>query len=438
VARGVLIQRSDAKGSRWERGAMTLGEGEPRLPEKGLNVQVTLPRVDGDAWKEALSMPATPRTAKGAADVGDTGNSGGLVLGQVSIKTPSMRAFGREFNQVDVTLKPREGGWAIGLNMREATGELIWRSAGDGLLEGRLKKLVVQPVTESSEAGSQAINSLPAMNFAVDDFFIGEKALGQLDVKARNDKGVWQLENLSIKNPDGQLKGKGSWQNQGKHQTRLEFDLVANDIGKLLTRLGHADAVRRGQARMNGALDWDGPLTTIHYPSLSGNLDVHAEKGQFNKLEPGIGKLLGLISLQSLPRRLTLDFRDVFSDGLAFDAINGKLTVNKGIMRTVEPLLIKGPAVQVFMQGETDLKNETQDLRVTVRPELGGAAAMGAALVNPVAGVATLLAHTVLRDPLNRLFSYRYHVTGTWNDPQIDKEGQNEAPKPVPEEGKKP
>ncbi len=433
VARGVLIQRSDAKGSRWERGAITLGEGEPRLPEKGLNVQVTLPRVDGDAWKAALSMHAAP-SAKTAPQT----SASGLAFGQVSIKTPSMRAFGREFNQVDVALKPREGGWAIGLNMREATGELIWRSAGDGLLEGRLRRLVVQPLMETGEAGSQAINSLPGMNFAVDDFFVGEKSMGQLDVKARNDKGVWQLENLSIKNPDGQLKGKGSWQNQGKHQTHLEFDLVANDIGKLLTRLGYADAVRRGQARLSGALDWDGPLTDIHYPSLSGNLDVHAEKGQFNKLEPGIGKLLGLISLQSLPRRLTLDFRDVFTDGLAFDAIDGKLAVKKGIMQTVEPLQIKGPAAQVIMQGETDLKNETQNLRVTVRPELGGAAAMGAALVNPVAGVATLLAHTVLRDPLNRLFSYRYHVTGTWSDPLIDKDGQNEVSRPVPEEGKRP
>ena len=99
---------------------------------------------------------------------------------------------------------------------------------------------------------------------------------------------------------------------------------------------------------------------------------------------------------------------------------------------------IKGPAAQIEMQGETDLKNETQNLRVTVRPELGGAAAMGAALVNPVAGVATLLANTVLRDPLNRLFSYRYRVTGSWSDPQIDKEGQSEAVKPVSEEGNKP
>lgn len=432
VARGLLVQRSDAAGSRWEKGVFSLGDGELRLPDKGLNVAVNLPRVDGDAWKAAFATVAPASTPAPATA------SSGLALGQVMLKTPSLRAFGREFSNVDVSLKPREGGWLVGLNMREATGELLWRSAGDGLVEGRLKRLVLQQTTETSDAGTQMINSLPGMNFTVDDFYIGEKALGQLEVKARNEKGSWQLENLSIKNPDGQLKGKGSWQNLGRHQTHLEFDLAANDVGKLLTRLGYVDAVKRGQAKLSGGLDWEGPLTTINYPSLSGTLNVHAEKGQFNKLEPGIGKLLGLISLQSLPRRLTLDFRDIFSDGLAFDSIEGKMAIRKGVMRTIDPLKINGPAAQIQMQGEADLKNETQNLRVVVRPEIGGAAAMGAALVNPVVGVATLVANTVLRDPLNRLFSYRYQITGTWGDPKIDKEGQAEVPKPASEEGSKP
>jgi uncharacterized protein YhdP len=189
-----------------------------------------------------------------------------------------------------------------------------------------------------------------------------------------------------------------------------------------------------------GGLQWNGPLTSIHYPSLSGQMTVDAEKGQFNKLEPGVGKLLGLISLQSLPRRLTLDFRDIFSDGLAFDSIEGKLAVRKGVMRTNGPLRIYGPAAQIEMQGESDLKAETQDLQVVVRPELGGLAAVGAAaLAHPVVGAAALVANTVLQKPLNRLFSYRYHVTGTWADPKVDKAGESSSEvKPKPEEEGKP
>jgi uncharacterized protein YhdP len=143
---------------------------------------------------------------------------------------------------------------------------------------------------------------------------VGDKALGKLELKARNDKGAWHLDTLSLQNPDAVLKGKGVWNNTGRHQTRLDFELTAKDAGKLLDRLGYGDTVRRGTARLAGDLQWSGPLTGLHYPTLSGQLTVAAQKGQFNKLEPGVGKLLGLISLQSLPRRLTLDFRDIFSD----------------------------------------------------------------------------------------------------------------------------
>ncbi len=154
-------------------------------------------------------------------------------------------------------------------------------------------------------------------------------------------------------------------------------------------------------------------------------MTVSAENGQFNKLEPGVGRLLGLLSLQSLSRRLTLDFRDIFSEGLAFDSIEGSTVVTSGVMRTVEPLRINSPAAQIQIQGEADLKNETQNLQVLVRPQIGSVAAIGAAtLVNPIVGAAALVASAVLQNPLGRLFSYRYHVTGSWSDPRVEKVGE--------------
>ena len=426
IGQGVIVRRLDS----WERGVFAVGDTEPRLPDKGLAVRVAVPRIDADAWKNFL-----PDNGNGAATDGS-----GLALNVVTLKTPQLRLFERDYNQVDVSLRPRDGGWQIGLNTREAIGDVFWKSAGEGWVEGNFKRLVVRPATEIGEGSTTLINSLPGMSLVVEDFYIGDKALGKLDLKARNDKGAWHLDTLNLQNPDGALKGKGVWINNGRHQTRLEFELAAKDIGKLLDRLGYADTVRRGSAKLTGDLQWGGPLTGIHYPSLTGQMTVEAEKGQFNKLEPGVGKLLGLISLQSLPRRLTLDFRDIFSDGLAFDSIDAKLAIRKGVMRTTEPLRISGPAAQVEMQGETDLKNETQDLQVVVRPELGGLAAVGtAALINPVVGAAALVANTVLQKPLNRLFSYRYHVTGTWADPKIDKAGESPPGlKPKPEEESKP
>ncbi|MGB5010347.1 MAG: AsmA-like C-terminal region-containing protein, partial [Candidatus Dechloromonas phosphoritropha] len=143
-----------------------------------------------------------------------------------------------------------------------------------------------------------------------------------------------------------------------------------------------------------------------------------------NKLEPGVGRLLGLISLQSLPRRLTLDFRDIFSEGLAFDRIAGRVVVTAGVMRTVEPLRINSPAAQIEISGEANLKDETQDLQVMVQPYVGSVAAAGAAaLVNPVLGAAALVAGAILQNPIGRLFAYSYHVTGSWSDPRVERVG---------------
>ncbi|WP_306603661.1 YhdP family protein [Azonexus sp.] len=424
VARGIVVRRA----GKWAQGAIALGDSELTLPERGLAVRIALPEINADAWRNYL--PAQGAASDGAAD-------DGLALTQVSLKTPALRLLGRDYAQVNLSLKPQDNGWLIGLDTREVAGDLLWRGAGDGWIEGRLRRLHLSSATAGGDTAS-ATDSLPGMSLQVDDLWLDKKALGHLELRARNQRGSWQLEKLRLRNPDGELVGSGRWTQEGRQRTDLEFVLTTNDIGKLLMRLGYEDAVRQGKASLSGDLRWNGALTALDYASLAGDLQVKAEKGQFNKLEPGVGRLLGLISLQSLPRRLTLDFRDLFSDGLAFDSIDGKLAVEAGVMKTQGSLKISGPAVQVVIDGKTDLQQETQDLQVLVRPEVGGLAAVGAAaLVNPAVGAAALVANTILQNPLNRLFSYRYHVTGTWDDPQVRKAGQIEEILPAASEEEK-
>ena len=422
IGQGLVLRRNDL----WERAVLAVGDAEPRLPERGLAVRVATPRIDADAWRNFL-----PEQANG----GSGSEAQALPLNVVALRTPQLRFMGRDYHQVDLALRPRDDGWQIGLNTREALGDLLWKSSGEGWLEGNLKRLAINPSTAAADTGSSPLDSLPGMNLTVDDLRVGERVLGKLELKARNDRGAWVLDNLQLQNPDGRLKGRGVWVHGSRPQTRLDFELTAANLGQLVSRLGYGEVIRRGTARLAGDLQWAGPLTVIHYPSLTGQMSVEAGKGQFNKLEPGVGKLLGLLSLQALPRRLTLDFRDIFSEGLAFDSVDGQLNVRRGIMRTVKPLRIKAPAAEIELAGETDLKAETQDLRVIVRPELGTVAAVGAALINPVAGAATLIASSVISNPLNRLFSYRYHVTGSWADPKVESGGVLPPPVlEVPEE----
>ncbi len=198
-----------------------------------------------------------------------------------------------------------------------------------------------------------------------------------------------------------------------------------SSVEKMLARLGYPEAVRRGKGALEGELVWRGAPTALHMPTLGGKMQVQVENGQFAQLEPGVGRLLGVLSLQALPRRITLDFRDVFSQGFAFDRISGSIQMNNGVLRT-DDLELFGPAARVFMSGEADAVKETQNLRVKVQPTLSESIAVGSVLatagaIHPAVGLATYLVQKALRDPVEKLFSFEYAVTGGWSDPKVEK-----------------
>ena len=160
----------------------------------------------------------------------------------------------------------------------------------------------------------------------------------------------------------------------GRRRTVLNFKLDINDGGALLARLGMKDVVRRGRGKMQGQVAWLGSPLSLDYASMSGTFTVNVENGQFLKADPGIAKLLGVLSLQSLPRRLTLDFRDVFSEGFAFDFLRGDVVIERGIAKT-NNLQMQGVNAAVLMDGKADLALETQDIKVVVVPEINAGTA---------------------------------------------------------------
>jgi uncharacterized protein YhdP len=219
------------------------------------------------------------------------------------------------------------------------------------------------------------------------------------------------------------LSADGLWQGVAAQQrTSVNLKLEISDVGKYLERIGYPGSMQRGSAKLLGKLSWAGNPQTIDYASLSGDLSLIAEKGQFLKIEPGIGKLLGILSLQALPRRITLDFRDIFSDGFAFDTITSTAAVAKGVLRT-QDFLMRGPSAQVAMSGNIDLAQETQALRVRVVPSVGDTLSVAGLLMlaNPITGVASFLAQRLLKDPLGQAFAFEYAVSGTWADPKVEK-----------------
>ena len=201
----------------------------------------------------------------------------------------------------------------------------------------------------------------------------------------------------------------------------MKFTLDIADSGELLRRFGMGDVIRRGKGKLEGQVAWIGSPLSLDTPSLAGQFNVNLEGGQFIKADPGLAKLLGVLSLQSLPRRLTLDFRDVFSEGFAFDFVRGDVSIDRGLA-TTNNLQMSGVNAAVLMEGSADTVRETQDLKVVVVPEINaGTASLIATAINPIVGLGTFLAQAFLRRPLMQAATQEFHISGTWADPKVSK-----------------
>jgi uncharacterized protein YhdP len=212
-----------------------------------------------------------------------------------------------------------------------------------------------------------------------------------------------------------------------KQQTQIDVKVDVEDAGGYLAHFGYGETVRNAPTTIDGDLQWAGAPNDFDFPTLSGTFRMKSGAGQFTKIDPGIGKLLGVLSLQALPRRITLDFRDVFSEGFAFDDINGDFRIESGQMHT-DNLKLSGPAAAVAIKGDLDLARETQQLTVRVQPALSSSVSAGAMVLfiaNPLVGAAVgagaLLAQKMFNNPIDQMFSYDYRVTGPWVDPVVER-----------------
>ena len=290
------------------------------------------------------------------------------------------------------------------------------------MVRARLKHLIHPERAPGSVSNDQIASELPALAITADSYTFNGNELGRLELRAVNDAKAWRLDKLELTSPEGTLSASGLWDpsEQGAGHTRLEVKADVKDVGKYLERFGHPETVAKGTATLGGTVEWAGPVYRIDYGTLTGSLDFKAEKGQFVKVKPGVGRLLGVLSLHSLPRRMSLDFRDVFSEGFAFDSINGSAKIAQGVA-TTDNLAMVGPAASVAIAGKADLAKETQDLTVRVVPVLGDSVAIaaGVALLNPLIGAGALIAQRLFKDPLGQMFAFEYQVTGSWEDPKV-------------------
>ncbi|HSH73120.1 MAG TPA: YhdP family protein [Methylophilaceae bacterium] len=425
-----------------QQGTLKLERGEiginvvPELPaQPGINVRGNLDYLDLDEWQNIFDK------ASNIAGGNTNGNNkNNLNIGKIDMTVNTLDVFDRRINALKLNAKPSGDGWTFNLQSREITGDAQWSSQsasqGNGKLSAKLKSLIIPSAApntaELRTQGNfkQQAQSYPALDITAENFEFGKKKLGRLELQASEQNDDWSIEKLRIINPDSTLTAEGDWHNWKRNpNTRMTISWDINDLGKTLDRFGFPNTIKGGDADLTGQLKWPGSPHEFDIPGLSGNLQLDARHGQILKIQPGVGRLFSVLSLQNLPRRLTFDFRDVFSSGFTFDKVSSSVKIDRGVMRS-DDFKMEGPTARVEMKGETDLQKETQHLYIKVTPYISDTLSIAALAGGPVVGAAAFVAQKLLRDPINKLAADEYEITGTWDNPQEIKDGTSKPPVP--------
>lgn len=432
------------------RGGVGIGEAAPS-PATGVQAAVQLPSLDIDAWQALLDKVqggSAPAAGGDAASAGSYNNP--YLPVQIALRTQDLKAGGRRLTRVVAGLSEQDGVWRANVEADQLSGHAEYTPPGRlggeaGRVYARLARLSL-PRSEVEAVESlldPSPSSMPALDIVVDDFELRGKRLGRVEVEASNRAAAggadgareWRLTKLNLIAPEARLTATGQWGMSAeaggaaaaraaapaRRRAVMDFKLDLADSGAFLTRLQLPGTLRGGKGKLSGQVSWLGSPLSPDYASLAGSVQIAIDEGQFLKADAGAAKLLSVLSLQSLPRRFLLDFRDVFQEGFSFDNVSGHVNIANGVART-NNLRMRGVQAVVLMEGEADIGRETQDLRVWVVPEINaGAASLAYAVINPAIGLGTFLGQLFLRRPLIEAGTREFRVTGSWSDPKVDR-----------------
>ncbi|WP_418318281.1 YhdP family protein [Piscinibacter sakaiensis] len=425
-------------GPRVLRGGLGINERAP-TPASGVGASISVGVVDADAWQAVAARFGEPGDGSSSSSM-----AGGYAPQTIALRARQLLVSERQFNGLVAGLSLDNGNWRANLEAEQLSGYVEYRPARSGAagasaagrVYARLSRLSLpkQEAEHVEDLLEQQPASVPALDIVVEDFELRGKRLGRVEIAATNrqDGGEsgrvreWRLTRLNVLTPEARLTASGSWGSgsanpDAPRRSEIDFRLELADSGGFLERLEIGRAIRGGKGEMAGRIGWRGSPLSLDYKTLRGQFKVAIEAGQFLKAEPGAARLLSVLNLQALPRRLALDFRDVFQRGFAFDSIAGDVGITQGVART-NNLVMRGTQAAVLMEGVADIEKETQDIRVIVVPEINvGTASLAYAAINPAVGLGAFLAQLVLRKPLIQASTREFHVSGSWDDPKVER-----------------
>lgn len=411
----VKARLSDAK--RPFAARVEFGTATPTAPPtQGVSIGGRAPDFDAGGWIDLARLNS-----------GEGGRIGGVLQG-IDLRVDDFLIGGRGFGEMRMNIDSNAAAATIRLDGKAAAGTLTIPNV-DLASRGVTAKFqhVYWPDAPESAADDDkstladtAPASLPPLHLVVDDFRLGKASFGSAEFESHPIANGMQIEKLQARSPNMDMSASGEWTGVAKNNhSKLAVELTAKNLGQMMAALGFSGLVDGGAARVAIDASWAGPPSAFALSKLDGTLDIDVSEGRFPDVEPGAGRLFGLLSLTEIPRRLSLDFSDFFKSGLSFNSIKGKFRLADGNAYT-DGLAINSPAADIVVTGRTGLRAKDYDQQMTVSPHAGVTLPIvGAIAGGPIGAAAGLVMQGILHKPLGKVIAIRYHVLGSWEKPRI-------------------
>ena len=395
----------------FRRGAVRFGGAEPLLPPRdGLSVSGELGAVDFDDWWTLLR-----RQAPG-------GSAAGVLLG-AELAIADFSAFGQPLGFTDVLLRQQAARWQLQVDSDPIAGVISWPlDLGDRpQMLAELERLHVSTDNMSAAANPDP-RDLPGVLVHAEDFSLGTRRFGAFDADIRADPEGLNVVSLSGRSESFVMEGSGGWYQRPEGQeTRLVLSASSEDVAGALEQLGFDPITEAQGAQLALNVYWPSGPAPGWEDSITGGLNLRLERGSILNLDPGAGRMVGLMSIAALPRRLALDFRDVFNRGLVFDELSGDFVIIDGNAYT-DNLRLAGPVVDIGLVGRTGLRDRDYQQHAVVTSEPGRILPAVGFLASPQVAAALLLFSEIFKEPLNGATRASYCVTGSWAEPTVERQ----------------
>ena len=408
------------------RAAFAIGAMPQRLPDApGILIDGRLDQVDLSPW---LAWSRDAQELFGSSNPATSANSTPLVLPS-RLEVGEVRFGALRLTDLDVRFAPRSGGWSIGFEGGGNGGSVeLPRMGSDGTLRVRLDDLDLKPFVEPDPAAETPTadddpRNIGRLALTIESLRLDDDVLGRARLSIEPiDNGV-RFTEINLEGSLLSATANGRWTVDATDyvQTEIRAFAQSDDFGRLLNALDYSSEVQGAPADAELSLSWPGGPRRFSLERARGSLAMELGSGRLLAVDPGVGRMLGLVNLSALTRRLALDFTDVTDPGFGFDSIRGNLSIGSGLARIGQFELLSSTA-DIRITGIANLVDHTLDQQVQVTPKVGsGVAIAGAVAGGPLVGAAVLLADKVSGGALDRIGRQDYRVTGAWTEPRIER-----------------